>query len=82
MIVILMILIGFPILSVFLGGVGYFFFKNIYISSLIIFTVSAVSTYTLIYDSFWIWVLIYTLLSLGGGICGKILYIGRYKSPV
>ncbi|MBW3112254.1 YbeF family protein [Bacillus sp. MCCB 382] len=67
-----MVLIGFPVLSLLIGIVGYFLFKNIFVPPLIVFLGSLFATYTVFNDSFLIWVFVYTSLAFLSGSVVKI----------
>lgn len=62
-----------PVVSLILGGIGYFIFKNIYIMPVIVAIAAIISTFIVFNSSFWIWVVIYTLLSLLSGFVVKLL---------
>ncbi|HHX62234.1 MAG TPA: DUF2651 family protein [Epulopiscium sp.] len=62
----LMVLFIFPLLSFLFGIIGQMLIKRIYIVVGITFLGWLIATYTIFNDSFLIWVLIYSLLSLIG----------------
>ncbi|UOR12858.1 DUF2651 family protein [Halobacillus amylolyticus] len=62
-----------PVVSLILGAVGYFIFKNIYITPVIVAIAAIISTFVVFNSSFWIWVVIYTMLSLVSGFIVKLL---------
>ncbi|WP_142323635.1 DUF2651 family protein [Bacillus sp. AFS015802] len=57
-----MILIGFPVLSLLVGILGYYLLKNIFVPPLIVFLATLFATFTVFNDSFLIWVFVYTFL--------------------
>ncbi|SFE07752.1 Protein of unknown function [Lentibacillus persicus] len=63
---ILVVFFILPIISLVLGAIGYFVFKNIYITPGIIAIATIVATFT-VFNSFWFWSVLYTLLSLISG---------------
>lgn len=67
-----MVLVGFPLLSIIAGLIGYFLFKNIMISPLLVFLSTIVATYTVFNDSFLIWVFVYTSFAFLSGLIVKI----------
>lgn len=72
-----MILVGFPVLSIILGIVGYYLFRNIIISPLVVFLVTLVATFTVFNDSFVVWVFVYTCLAFLSGFMVKIFKENR-----
>ncbi|MFI8575435.1 DUF2651 family protein [Rossellomorea aquimaris] len=72
-----MILVGFPVLSMILGIVGYYLFRNIIISPLVVFLVTLVATFTVFNDSFVVWVFVYTCLVFLSGFMVKIFKENR-----
>lgn len=72
-----MILVGFPVLSMILGIVGYYLFRNIIISPLVVFLVTLVATFTVFNDSFVVWVFVYTCLAFLSGFMVKIFKENR-----
>ncbi len=70
--IVLMILVGFPVISIIVGMVGYFLFKNIFVSPLVVFLATLVATFTVFNDSFLVWVLVYTCLAFLAGFAVKI----------
>ncbi|WRP08787.1 DUF2651 family protein [Rossellomorea aquimaris] len=72
-----MILVGFPLLSMIVGIVGYYLLKNIFISPLVVFLVTLVATFTVFNDSFVVWVFVYTCLALLSGFVMKIFKENR-----
>ncbi|WP_262371852.1 YbeF family protein [Rossellomorea aquimaris] len=62
-----MVLVGFPLLSMIVGIAGYYLFKNIIISPLVVFLVTLVATFTVFNDSFMVWVFVYTCLAFLSG---------------
>jgi hypothetical protein len=71
--IIFMILIGFPVLSLLTGVLGFYLVKNIFVTPLIIFVTAIFATYAFFNETFWIWVWIYTFLSLGSGMFTKVI---------
>ncbi|MCP3738100.1 DUF2651 family protein [Rossellomorea sp. BNER] len=72
--IILMILAGFPILSIALGILGYFIFRNIFITPGMVFIVSIIAMFTFFNNSFLIWVFVYTLLTFSSSLLFQILH--------
>ncbi|WP_044022218.1 DUF2651 family protein [Bacillus sp. SG-1] len=66
-----LVLFVFPLLSIVLGILGYYIFRNIFIVPLLVFIASVIATYTIFNSSFWGWVFVYTLLSFGSGFVVK-----------
>ncbi|MGB8001410.1 MAG: DUF2651 family protein, partial [Anaerobacillus sp.] len=57
-----------------IGGLGFFVFKNTYITPVIVAVVASISVFTLFNSTFWIWVISYTLLSFFAGVVVKLFY--------
>ncbi|WP_341357595.1 DUF2651 family protein [Rossellomorea sp. y25] len=70
--IVFMILLGFPVLSMIVGMVGYYLFKNILVSPLVVFLATLVATFTVFNDSFLVWVFVYTCLAFLSGLVVKI----------
>ncbi|ALX47497.1 DUF2651 domain-containing protein [Lentibacillus cibarius] len=70
---ILVVFFVLPIVSLVLGAIGYFVFKNIYITPGIIAIATIVATFTVFNSSFWFWSVLYTMLSLISGVITKLL---------
>ncbi|WP_414672268.1 DUF2651 family protein [Lentibacillus sp.] len=60
-----------PLISLIIGGFGYYIFKNIYLAPVIVATVSVIGTFTVFNTSFWFWATLYTLLSFLSGLIVK-----------
>ncbi|WP_431522106.1 DUF2651 family protein [Guptibacillus hwajinpoensis] len=69
-----------PAVALLLGGLGYFIFKNLYVAPLIVIITASISVYTVFNSSFWIWVVIYTLVSFLAGLFVKLLSSKRQTS--
>ena len=63
-----------PVVSLLIGGIGFFVFKNTYITPVIVAVVASISVFTLFNSSFWIWVISYTFLSFLSGVVVKLFY--------
>ncbi|MBP1970538.1 positive regulator of sigma E activity [Virgibacillus natechei] len=72
-----LIIFIFPIGSIILGAIGYFIFKNIYMTPLIVAFISIILTFTTFNSSFWFWVFIYTFLAFVSGFIAKVLFSKR-----
>jgi Protein of unknown function (DUF2651) len=67
-----MVLVGFPILSIIAGILGYFFFRNLFVSPIFVFLSALVATFTVFNNSFLLWVFVYTSLAFLSGLGIKI----------
>ncbi|WP_353616316.1 DUF2651 family protein [Bacillus sp. es.034] len=67
-----MILVGFPILSIITGILGYFLFNNLFVSPIFVLLSALVATFTVFNDSFLLWVFVYTCLAFLSGLGIKI----------
>lgn len=70
---VLLIVFGFPIISVLIGILGTLLLKNIWIPTLIVLLASVVLMFTYIdgNDSFLIWVICYTVYAFVAGLITK-----------
>jgi hypothetical protein len=72
-----LILIVLPIVSLITGVVGYLIFKNIYISAVMVFTVSVITTYAIFNETFLVWGVVYTLLAFLSSLVMKLFFSKR-----
>ncbi|WP_176446278.1 DUF2651 family protein [Lentibacillus sp. CBA3610] len=70
---VIFIIFVFPIVSLILGVLGYYIFKNIYLTPIIIAIIAVIATFTVYNTSFWFWAVLYTLLSFLSGFLVKSL---------
>ncbi|TFJ90678.1 DUF2651 family protein [Lentibacillus salicampi] len=70
---IISIIFVFPAVSLIMGALGYYIFKNIYITPIIIAIIGVIAIFTVFNSTFWFWAVLYTLLSFLSGLIGKLL---------
>ncbi|QKY69381.1 DUF2651 family protein [Lentibacillus sp. CBA3610] len=71
---IISIIFVFPAVSLIMGALGYYIFKNIYITPIIIAMVTVIAIFTVFNYTFWFWAALYTLLSFLSGLIVKLLF--------
>ncbi|RCW73090.1 uncharacterized protein DUF2651 [Saliterribacillus persicus] len=74
---IIFIIFVFPMISILIGILGYYIFKNIYIAPILVAIVSVIATFTVFNTSFWFWATLYTLLSLMSALIVKLFTAKR-----
>ncbi|WP_442962128.1 DUF2651 family protein [Pseudogracilibacillus sp. SE30717A] len=65
---------AFPVVSILIGIIGYFIFKNIYLAPILVATISVIANLTILHSLLWFWLILYTLLALLAGLCVKLLF--------
>ncbi|MFS0655899.1 DUF2651 family protein [Bacillus sp. 179-C3.3 HS] len=72
---ILMVIFGFPMLSILVGVLGTLLFKNIWLPTTIVLLASLVLMFTFIEgdDSFLIWVICYTVFAFASALITKLV---------
>lgn len=73
-----LIIFIFPIVSIILGIIGCYIFKNIYMTPLIVALISIILTFTIFNASFWFWAVIYTFLAFVAGFIIKVFSKSAY----
>lgn len=62
----------FPLISLVMGILGFYIFKNLYITPLIIFVLGVIASFTVYNTSFWFWAILYTFISFLSGLIIKV----------